>query len=609
MGLMKAVQAQQLYIVHGSTVATNAALERKGARTLFITNKGFKDLLTIGRQARKELYNLKPQAPIPPVPASDCLEVDTRRDANGDIVKALSDQDLAKLEQRVLTLNPEAIAINLLFSYLSDEEERKIESLFKETYFTSRSSFVLPKYKEYERGMATWLNASLGPKVNQYMESLMRGLNACPVSIMQSSGGTLAIDQAAQRAVNLLLSGPAGGLSAIREISQCCDIDKIISFDMGGTSTDVALMDGEFSLTDEGQIGDWPVAIPMLEMETIGAGGGSIAWTDPAGLMHVGPQSAGSLPGPACYGKGGQQATVTDANLFLGRLRADAFLGGRMSLFPELAEAALGELSKVLQLDITETALGVIRLAEHHMIQALQKISIKKGYNPEEFVLCCFGGAGGLHVCSLAEQLNMSDAIIPANSGVLSALGMLTAPIKRQVSKTHITTWKDEGSRQLEEQFVEIEEEAIASIKAELPEGEQVQVKRSLDMRYQGQSYTLNLPFQEDMAERFKEKHEQLYGHGLDLPVEQVNLCVEVNVASRIQLSAIENEQNTIANQLPTTGDAGENGPIYDRAKLPVGALITGPALITEEVSTTWLRPGWTARIDAFGHLRLHHGT
>ena len=263
LGLNKKLSKGQLYIVHGSTVATNAALERKGARTVYVTNKGFKDILTIGRQARHDLYNLCPKPVEAPVPPDLCLEVNTRRDAAGSLISPLTEQDIYQLIEKIDALSPEAVAINLLFSFIEPNEEVKLEEALREKYFTSRSSFVLPKYKEYERGIATWLNASLGPKVNQYMNTLIEQLEGCPISVMQSSGGTMDISQAAHRAVNLLLSGPAGGLSAIRNISKQCGIDKIISFDMGGTSTDVALLDGDFSLTDEGTINHWPIAIPV----------------------------------------------------------------------------------------------------------------------------------------------------------------------------------------------------------------------------------------------------------------------------------------------------------------------------------------------------------
>ena len=504
LGLQENLEKKTLYIVHGSTVATNAALERKGAKTVYIANKGFKDLLSIGRQARQGLYDLKPDLVQPPVPENLCLEIDTRRDAKGDLIEALTPAKLDKLKKQIDALAPESVAINLLFSFLHDEEEKAIEAMCEGHYFTSRSSFVLPKYKEYERGIATWLNASLGPKVDTYMRDLKSGVKGCPVSVMQSSGGTLAIDQAAKRAVNLLLSGPAGGLAAIRKIGEQCSQNKIISFDMGGTSTDVALMDGDFTLTDEGQIDNWPVAVPMLNIETIGAGGGSIAWVDGGGMLHVGPQSAGSDPGPACYGKGGIEPCVSDANVVLGRLLPSAFLGGKMQLDKGKSIEVVRELAQKLDLDTSDTALGIVRVAEHQMMQALHRISVKRGHDPRDFTLCCFGGAGGLHVCSLAEQLQMQHAIVPRNSGVLSAMGMLAAPIKRRRTQTFISLWEDLNSESLEHSFVRMESEALESMRRENLALEDVSVQRSLDMRYQGQSYTLNVALSESSDDYFR---------------------------------------------------------------------------------------------------------
>lgn len=607
LGLKEALDKQSLTIIHGSTVATNAVLENKGAKTIYIANKGFKDLLTIGRQARDELYTLKPGKQPAPVPEALCLEIDTRRDASGQLITPLTHEKLEALRQAVQQHQPEAIAINLLFSFLDDAEERQLEALFQNDYFTSRSSFVLPKYKEYERGMATWLNASLGPRVQRYMARLKSGVNGCPVSVMQSSGGTLAIDQAAIRAVNLLLSGPAGGLAAVKSIGEQCGIHKIISFDMGGTSTDVALMDGDFSITEEGRIGPWPVAIPMLNIETIGAGGGSIAWVDPGGMLHVGPESAGSAPGPACYGAGGTDPCVTDANVFLGRLLPDAFLGGKMQLDKAQSVKAITQLAAQLNLDATETALGIVKLAEHEMIRAIHRISIKKGHNPGEFVLCCFGGAGGLHVCSLAEQLNMKTALVPQNSGVLSALGMLVAPIKRQLTRTFLETWHSLDKHKLEEAFTALENEAMGSLLEEHMDPAKVKVRHDLDMRYAGQSYTLPIERNQHAEQHFIQRHKDRFGHTLNHPVELVNISVTLEVPSTLAMGEYESAGKTAAQPTGTTRLTGHTTPVpvYKRAHLNPGAIIKGPALITEPVSTTWLKPDWEAQLDTYGNLKL----
>jgi N-methylhydantoinase A len=321
-----------LRVVHGSTVATNAVLEHKGVRTVYIANRGLGDVLTIGRQARRELYNLQPEPLRPPVPAEHCLEVDARIGADGSRISEFSPQDKAALLAAIEKIQPTAVAINLLFSFLDDSDEQAIADWLPEGLFVSRSSEVLPEYKEYERGIATWLNAWIGPLVAGYLERLAQQLAPAPLAVMQSSGGTVSADRAGRKAVQLLLSGPAGGLTGARFIGQQAGQSKLMTFDMGGTSTDVALIDGEIRLTSEGHIGHWPVAVPMVDMHTIGAGGGSIASIDAGGLLRVGPESAGAAPGPACYGQGGRQATVTDANLVLGRLQPEAFLGGNMRL-------------------------------------------------------------------------------------------------------------------------------------------------------------------------------------------------------------------------------------------------------------------------------------
>jgi len=606
LGLNKKLSKGQLYIVHGSTVATNAALERKGARTVYVTNKGFKDILTIGRQARHDLYNLCPKPVEAPVPPDLCLEVNTRRDAAGSLISPLTEQDIYQLIEKIDALSPEAVAINLLFSFIEPNEEVKLEEALREKYFTSRSSFVLPKYKEYERGIATWLNASLGPKVNQYMNTLIEQLEGCPISVMQSSGGTMDISQAAHRAVNLLLSGPAGGLSAIRNISKQCGIDKIISFDMGGTSTDVALLDGDFSLTDEGTINHWPIAIPMLDIVTIGAGGGSIAWQDQGGMLHVGPQSAGSFPGPACYNKGGKDVTVTDANLILGRLLPNAFLNGTMPLSADKSQEALSNLGRKLNMPPTTAAKGVISVAEHEMIQALNAISIKKGHNPSEFVLCCFGGAGGLHVCSLAENLGIRQAIVPINSGVLSAAGMLAAPKQRRLTQTHIRCWTDVRQNELESIFSALEQQGLSSLRKEAPADAEVSVLRSVDLRYQGQSYSLNVPYDERSAAHFIALHIEQYGHQLNRTVELVNLCVDLTIPTNVSLPMQQFPQSQpLPYQYIAMADDDSSTPVYERGSLNTQHKLTGPLLITEHVSTTWVKSGWHCYLDVFGNLLL----
>jgi N-methylhydantoinase A len=356
-----------------------------------------------------------------------------RLDARGKEVIPLSDADLTQLVEKVLAHQPQSVALCLLFSYLNPAHEQRIRQALEAAGLpVSASHAILPTRGEYERGMATWLNAWLAPKVADYLQRLQQATDPAPLAIMQSHGGTIASDQAAGLAVNLLLSGPAGGLAAARRLGEQLRQPRLMTFDMGGTSTDVALLDGDLRLTQQGHIGPYPVAVPMVDMHTIGAGGGSLAYVDDAGLLHVGPHSAGADPGPACYGRGGNQVTVTDANVVLGRLQPDFALGGSLTLDTAAARHAMKTLASQLGLGVEETAEGVLALANEHMTQALRVISIQKGFDPANFALLSFGGAGGLHVCALADNLGMRSALVPRRAGVLSAEGLVYAPRKRE---------------------------------------------------------------------------------------------------------------------------------------------------------------------------------
>jgi len=614
-----------LYIVHGSTVATNAVLEGKGVRTVYVTNRGMRDILTLGRQARRELYNLQPQPTPPPVPRELCLETGGRISARGELIDPLTDEDLEHFKQQLEKLKPDAVAINFLFSYLDDQYEKKLATIIDNNIFVSRSSEVLPEIKEYERGIATWLNAAVGPIMQGYLHRLAQGVkNRVPddaahktnISVMQSSGGTIEAEQAAQQAVQLLLSGPAGGMAGAQYIARWSGKQRLLTFDMGGTSTDVAMIDGELQLTNEGNIGYYPVAVPMVDMHTIGAGGGSIARIDEGGLLQVGPQSAGANPGPACYDRGGNEATVTDANLVLGRLRADAFLGGQMSLNVAAAERAVKSLANQLGMTVPAMAEGIIRLANEHMARALRVMSVQRGIDPRQLTLVSFGGAGGLHVCALADALSISEAMVPVHAGVLSALGMLVAPKARQLSQGFsalVTAINEQDLQDVYEQLT------LKGKQALLQEGlaeDQIHVSASVDLRYKGQSYTLNIPWlgAEKSLDDFHFSHEQRYGHRLELPVEIVTARIKVQG----QTDGITIFENILKQQQGAGSAEGKLQqattslygiekpvPIFQREQLSEKDLIDGPALITETVSTTFIEPGWLCRADAIGNLLL----
>ena len=607
MGLQN-TSSDSLYIVHGSTVATNAVLEGKGVSCVFITNRGLRDMLTIGRQTRRELYNLQPESPPVPVAREFCLETGGRLAADGSELETLTQAELAKLCKAIDTLAPEAVAINLLFSYLDPRFEIAIEDALADQYFVSRSSSILPEFREYERGITTWLNAYVGPLVAGYLERLQQGIPQAAVSVMQSSGGTIAANQAGRQAVHMLLSGPAGGLAAAQFLGHYVQRTRLLTFDMGGTSTDVAMIDGALQLTSEGKVAGYPVAVPMVDMHTIGAGGGSMAYVDSGGMLQVGPESAGAVPGPACYGRGGDRPTVTDANLILGRLRPDAFLGGEMPLNELAARGAMQSVSDPLGISPEQAAEGVIRIANEHMAHALRVMSVQRGIDPRGLTLVSFGGAGGLHVCALAESLGMRQAMVPIHAGVLSALGMLVAPRSRQLSRTCIARLVSMPHEQIDAVYAELEAQGRQELIAEGVANVEIGVRRSLDLRYEGQSYYLNLAWDDikSCETAFHRLHAERYGHELDLPVELVNL--RVGLASRptpLELASKSGgASSSPADQVSLYG-VEQPAAVYAREGLAVGQQLTGPALVTETISTTYLAPDWRCEVDSAGNLLL----
>jgi N-methylhydantoinase A len=606
--LVQEMKNGDLAVIHGSTVATNAALEGKGVSTAYITNRGMGDILTIARQTRAEIYALTPEPGSPPVPDSHVIETGGRLDSSGNVIEPLTEQDLYEIGQSLNRIRPEAVAINLLFSFLDDRFEKQVEQSLEGRYFVSRSSQILPEYKEYERGIATWLNAWLGPIINDYLSSLMDAMAPCSLAIMQSSGRTMAANQAAGKAVNLLLSGPAAGLAGARHMGSINHQHRLMSFDMGGTSTDVALIDHQIKLTSEGFIGPYPVAIPMADMHTIGSGGGSIAYLDAGNLLQVGPQSAGADPGPACYGLGGTLPTVTDANVVLGRLLPEAFLGGRMPLHLPAARAAIAALSKQMKLSIEETAAGIVQLANEKMTQALRVISIQRGFDPKQFQLVCFGGAGGLHFCALAEALEIRRALVPLFGGVLSAFGMLVAPPGRQLSRTHNCLLESAVPAQLDNLYGEMLAQGREELEYEGIAASNILEERSVDLRYAGQSYTLNLPWKdpETTVAEFHKTHDTRYGHRLERHVELVNLRISLSAPGQdIELPSIDSLGEAVPKSRQTLYGFDEQVNIYAREDLGRDAVIKGPALITETVATTLIHPAWTATVDRVGNLLL----
>ncbi|MEX0963141.1 MAG: hydantoinase/oxoprolinase family protein [Pseudohongiellaceae bacterium] len=611
MGLEPYLGESCLQIVHGSTVATNAVLEGKLARTVFITNYGFADMLQLARQTRPQLYALETAAIAAPVPPELCLETGGRVAADGTVISSLTDAEIANLMEQIEVLAPDAVAINLLFSFLDDRFERRIEAAIEALpgdRFVSRSSSVLPEYKEYERGIATWLNAALGPVISSYLGKLQNALSGASLQVMQSSGETMSAHTAAQSAVNLLLSGPAGGLTAIAYIAQQLGKSKFISFDMGGTSTDVALLDGMIRSSNESSISNYPIAVPMVDMETIGAGGGSIAYVDTGGMLQVGPRSAGAEPGPACYDRGGRQATVSDANLVLGRLQADLTLAGDLKLNPEKARASIEPLAQQIGLSIEETALGIVDIATEHMAKAIRLISVNKGYDPKQFILASFGGAGGLHVCALADAMGMSRGLVPVHGGVLSALGMVVADQGRQFSKTLSLDVQQIEEQALEKQFAQLEHSAMEQLGLEGLDASSLFFKRSADLRYAGQSYTLNIDWHSlpGVLDGFEQLHLQRYGYTHDVAIQL--LTIRVNGSTRKKpfvmppaIAAAPCNNNQYCKVYGETAQA----KLLARVDLRVGQRVQGPAIITEYAATTFIASTWSVALDEFGNLAL----
>jgi N-methylhydantoinase A len=597
----------QLHIVHGSTVATNALLENKLARTAYIANHGLKDILRIGRQARPELYNLMPETVSPPVPSELCFEVGARLSASGAELSALQPGELRQLHAQLLESGVEAVAISLLFSFLDPGHERQVAQALPQNLFVACSSEVLPEAREYERGIATWINAGLGPVMQRYLGRLRRELQCASLAVMQSSGGTLSAGQAERNAVRLLLSGPAGGLAAARAVAQTSGYGKLLTFDMGGTSTDVALVDGEIRLTAEAYIGRYPVAVSMIDMHTIGAGGGSIARLDGGGMLRIGPESAGAAPGPACYGRGGTLPTVTDANAVLGRLPAALRLGGHLELQVSAAVSAFQPLARDMGLSVEQAAAGVIRMVNEHMVQALRLISVRRGVAIDDYMLVSFGGAGGLHVCALADLLGLRRALVPLHAGVLSALGMLLAPRQRLLSHSLQALLAEVPERKIADLMQQLRATALRELLAEGVAEAATATQYSVDLRYRGQSYTLELPWQSATAtgRAFHERHQREYGHRMEMPIELVNVRVLVrSPPPAIQLPLWQAQAAAPRDYVTVHGHAKPVLRCF-RDSLRIGERLPGPAVICETAATTFIDPGWIGEMDTYGNLIL----
>ena len=610
-------------VVHGSTVSTNTLLTRRGARTVLITTKGFRDTLVIGRQARPELYALHPTRPAPLVPKRLRFEVDERVAADGAVVRPLDDAEVAAVLDRVQRAGAEALAVCLIFSFVNPAHEQRIVAAAEARGIpVSASHLVLPEHREFERMSTTVANAYVGPAMSRYLRALEAGLQGerpLRLRVMQSNGGSLGAAQAAAAAVRTVLSGPAGGVVGALNAARAAGLDQVITFDMGGTSTDVSLCPGRILERNDLEVSGLPIRTPAVDVHTVGAGGGSIAGLDAGGALRVGPESAGADPGPAAYGRG-RKPTLTDAHVVLGRLRPDRFLGGTMALDAAAAERALGTLAHAFAGSITATAQAIIDVANANMARALRVISVARGFDPADFTLVAFGGAGPLHACDLAEELRIPAVLVPAAPGILSAAGMLQADVQKDEAQG-LTLRIAPGARgreaALEACFADLASRARTALAAEgYRRG--VRLERSADLRYAGQSHEIRVPLRsttrQALTAALAEAHTARFGHA------DASRAVEVVVARVKAAAAGFAPPEAAGGFAPPARSAGKGGAgveralvvwerprrtlVQDRARV-TGAGLRGPAVLTQLDTTLLVPPGWRARPAAGGSLVL----
>jgi N-methylhydantoinase A len=642
----------ELVILHGTTVGTNTLLERKGARTALVTTAGFEDAIEIGRQARPKLYDFFFDRVEPLVPADLRFGIEERTASDGKILTEPSTADLQSLASQIKAKQAESVAISLLFSFANPRNEQAIAKALQPLGVPlSISHQILPEFREYERTSTVVINAYLQPVMQRYLENLERrteqlrlerpvkyrverrfsaaksarknvGALAPEVRIfvMQSSGGITALASAASEPVRTVLSGPAGGVVGAAASARASGFERIIAFDMGGTSTDVSLVEGAITTANDAQVAGLPVGVPMLDIHTVGAGGGSLARFDAAGVLRVGPESAGADPGPICYGRG-TQPTVTDANILLGRLQPARFLGGDFNLDLDRTRRITREWLKQhgSSLTLERFAAGVVRVVNATMEKAIRVVSIERGRDPRDFALVAFGGAGGLHACALAEALSIPDVIVPALPGALSALGILVSDVVKDYSRTVL--WRVSGklpAAQLNGEFSALRKQAAKDFHQEAWQGK-LHYQRSVDLRYRGQGYELNLPLTNDLLKRFQQEHQRRYGYAH--PTREVELVTLRLRATLPTIKAQVGKMDHVGTRIPARpGRAKLGSPptlkaqvlfagkkrataIYSREALKPGKNYSGPAVITEYSATTVIPPTKRFHLDPAANL------
>jgi N-methylhydantoinase A len=615
-----------LVLLHGTTVGTNTLLQRKGARVALLTTSGFEDAIEIGRQARPKLYDFFFDR-VPPLVSSEMrFGVEERTDCEGRILQEPSGTEWKALTDRVQATHPEAIAISLLFSFANPHNEKLVAAAMESFAVPlSISHVILPEFREYERTSTVVVNAYLQPIVQRYLESLERrarqwaqsspsqkDTSRADVFVMQSSGGITAVRSATQEPVRTVLSGPAGGVVGAAATARRSGFERIISFDMGGTSTDVALVDREARAGSQAEVAGLPVGVPMLDIHTVGAGGGSLARFDAGGALRVGPESAGADPGPICYGRG-TEPTVTDANLILGRLQPHRFLGGEFTLDLERTRHTVNAWLKEQgsRLSLEEFAAGVIRVVNATMEKAIRVVSIERGYDPREFALVAFGGAGGLHAYELADALGIPRVIVPALPGALSAFGILVSDVVKDYSRTVL--WRASGQfpwLQLEKEFSKLGRAAEKDFLEERWRGA-IRYQRTVDVRYRGQGYELNVPFSRGLLDAFHREHARRYGYSHpEREVELVTLRLRATVKSpqaKLSASLPSSSRAKTTTEITKVVFEGKQvtTDIYDRSQLQPGKKYGGPAVVAEYSATTVVPPGVRFWLDQAGNLLI----
>lgn len=612
-GLEELAYLEPEVFFHGTTVGTNAFLTRKGAKVLLVTTAGFEDVIFIGRQNRPRLFDFMVTKPKPALSRRQVVGVPERISATGEVLDPLNREELEVLKQSIMEKKYESIAVCLLHSYANSLHERKIKEFLSDLGLPiSLSSEILPEFREFERTSTTFLNAYLAPVLAKYVKRLRKTLPRTKLFLMQSSGGLMPAEAIYRRAVATLLSGPAAGVNGAWTLARLLGLSQIITFDMGGTSTDVSLCNGGFTYTQDYEIEGYPIRLKMIDIHTIGAGGGSIAAFDKGGALKVGPASAGADPGPACYGLGGRWPTVTDANLVLGRLLPHRFLAGRITLHQERAFKVLAEYASKRGFTIEELALGIIEIVNINMEQAIKKVSVERGLDPQDFTLFCFGGAGGLHATALASRLRIRQIIVPRFSGVLSALGLLLAQPAFDFSRSVFFEGNQVSFEYLSPLIEELAEQGLQEVAKYGYRREELRAEAEVDLRYKGQSHELTVPFSFDFREKFHEAHHRLYGYSLPVnPLEVVGIRIrlsgnpssfELPKKTDGRLRPVEKSQVILAEKDKVLT------PVYLWEDLPPEAEFSGPALVVGPYSTVWVEPDWQAATDRYLNIWLRHG-